>query len=229
MNSMNTINGTKTAALPFNLFNVIKKPALIAGGGGLTGLIAYGVGKKKGKKEIAEKFNQYNQAENKLIAQRAYQLGLQQKQAEELRDNIIDEIALNKIANGHAIHFIEATINPDITNENLEKVAEIQSQPIGDTGYNVGDFDDLQLCAAKTAAKAGIIKTIKNIGTSLNALARGGGSRTMAKSVIKNQAKATKASLIKNIPGPYKHFAKNKKLYGIGAGAGAVGYVAGKA
>lgn len=83
-----------------NLLNIVKKPLLTAGAVGGAGLVGSAVGKHKGKKEMAEKFRQYNEAENRMIAQRAYQIGLRHKQAQALEEEIIENIAIEKIANG---------------------------------------------------------------------------------------------------------------------------------
>lgn len=153
-------------------------------------------------------------------------MGAQSKQAEIAEGAIIEQIALDKIAGGHAIHFINAVINPEITRDNLEKVASTNSaKPIGDTGYNYGDFEDLELCATKTAKISGIMEAVKATGGLLAQIGKkkAGKGLDAAKATIQS----AKGVMKKNMPTAYGHVSKNKKRYGAAA-IGTAGYTAGK-
>ena len=89
----------KTAKLPWGKIGI---GAGIVGTGVGGALIGHAAGKKKGSKQMVEKFKEYNSKENSAIAQRAYNMG---KQAE------LEEIALYAMED--EMHKI-AAINPKV-------------------------------------------------------------------------------------------------------------------
>ena len=188
------------------------KPAAAAVGlAGVTGVGGYYGGKHKGKKETAAAFNQYNQAENRAIAQRAYQIGLAQKTANDDYNTLVEDIALAKVANGHGRMFLESYLNEGTE---MDKVAGEES-PIGETGYDFSDLESLN----KMASKSAFISKVKGVFSkkpSSKSMVPSGGSGVP--DAMKTHTTTTLARKAKD------HVAKNKKTYLTGAGLAGAGY-----